>query len=79
MRCNYSLQAEKAMCTDGKLWEAFHAAAESIKDCVRSGKTAVKVSAIKLFTDSILLYSSSAVASTGIPPKEVRSDIGQIR
>ncbi len=67
------------MSTDGKLWEAFHAAAVIIKDCVHSGKTAVKVSAIKLLTGSILLYSSIAVASTGIPPKEVRSDIGQIK
>ena len=60
------------MHTDAKLWQAFHAAAETVKECMHSGKATVKISAVKLLTKCILLYSSEAVASISISAKEVR-------
>ena len=67
-----ALQDEKVVHTDARLWQALHGAVEMVKDCMHSGKAAVKISAVKLLTKCIMLYSSGAVTSTGISAKEVR-------
>lgn len=65
------MQDVKVLQSDGKLLQAFHGAADAVKDCAHSGKTSIRVSSLKLLKSCILIYSSTVQGGLGMPAKEV--------